>query len=100
MIDRVNGVDLGGLPLLDVEFACALSHIKALQMVIDRDLDYALVMEDDAIPDPRLPKYLAGRHFVGAELTSLNYGRAWVRRGGQRRRSMATGLTWWCQTSI
>lgn len=36
-------------PLTDGEIACALSHLKAYQEIIDQDLDYALILEDDFV---------------------------------------------------
>lgn len=38
---------LNGAPLADVEKGCALSHRNALEKIIEEDLEYALIMEDD-----------------------------------------------------
>ena len=65
--------------MLDVEFACALSHIKACRMVVNRNIPYALVLEDDAIPNPDLPEDISGHRYEDADLTSLYYGKTHVR---------------------
>ena len=38
-------------PLSKSEVACALSHRKAWQQIIDQDLDFGIVLEDDALPE-------------------------------------------------
>ena len=42
----------------DVEFACALSHMKTYRKIIDENIQWALIMEDDAIPSYELVAYL------------------------------------------
>ena len=71
----------------DVEFACALSHINIYRRIVSENIDYALVMEDDAVPQPDLVGYLAGKHYEGASLTQLvchNRRVAYVRRSGAK----------------
>ncbi len=69
----------------DAEFACALSHIEIYRRIVSRNIDYALVLEDDAVPQPDLVRYLAGKHYHGASLTQLtHYDRIYVRRSGAR----------------
>ncbi|MBO1531095.1 glycosyltransferase family 25 protein [Psychrobacter sp. F1192] len=41
-------------PITDGEIGCALSHRRIWQYILDNDLDYALIMEDDVIIDKRL----------------------------------------------
>ncbi|MDE2912576.1 MAG: glycosyltransferase family 25 protein [Paracoccaceae bacterium] len=65
--------------LNDAEFGCALSHIKAYRTIVDRDLDWALVLEDDAtVLEPAL-EYLNDGHYRLADITQLGYVRAYVR---------------------
>ena len=71
--------------LSDAEFACALSHMKTYRKIIDESIQWALIMEDDAIPSYELVAYLEGSHFEGAELTQLIYGiPTYVRRRGKK----------------
>ena len=81
MIDREKG-QAGRFvgPMVDAEFACSLSHIQACRTVVERGIPYALILEDDAIPMPDLPRYLQGRYFENAEVTCLYYGRVWTRK--------------------
>lgn len=69
-IDRKNANF--GRGLSDAEFACALSHVKIYQRIVNEGIDYALVLEDDAIPTPDLKLYLAGGWYKGFDLTQLH----------------------------
>ena len=81
LVDWENAITSDGFPISEAEFGCALSHIKVYQKVLERGIPYALILEDDAIPLPDLADYIAGRHFVDADLTSLYYFRkAYVRK--------------------
>ena len=40
------------------ELGCALSHIEAYRLVVERRLPYALILEDDAWLNPNLPQLL------------------------------------------
>lgn len=40
------------------EIGCALSHLKIYQKIVDENIPYALILEDDAIFDAEFPKYL------------------------------------------
>ena len=84
MVDRKAAVSEYGLPLEDVELACALSHIRACQLVVDRRLPHALILEDDAVPQPDLALYIAGKHYTESGVTSLYCGTTWVRRKGRK----------------
>lgn len=58
----------------DVEFACALSHIKAYRMIVKENIQWALILEDDAVVLPDLLSYLEEEYFKTVEFTSLIYG--------------------------
>lgn len=79
MVDRDGMNAVRPYPMSDAEFACSLSHLKVYRRIVDDGIPHALVLEDDAVPQSGLPRYLAGRHFEGSDLTSLFYGRAFVR---------------------
>ena len=70
--------------MTDAEFACALSHVKVCRKIVQDNIDYALVLEDDAIPTNDLPIYLCNRNFEHADLVQLDYRRTHVRRTGGR----------------
>ena len=78
MVDRENSLVRFERPMVDTEFACALSHVMVYRTIVERGIPFALVLEDDAIPDPDLPQYLAGEYFRGADLVSLAYRRTHV----------------------
>lgn len=44
--------------LVPAEIGCALSHLDVYQSIIDRDIDCALVLEDDVILPPTLERFL------------------------------------------
>ena len=82
-IDRVRA-RRNGMLMTDAEFACALSHVKVCQKIVQDNIDRALVLEDDAIPTNDLPIYLCNRYFEHADLVQLDYRRTHVRRTGCR----------------
>ena len=46
-------------PLSRGQIGCYLSHLKCYRIMRERNLPYALIMEDDMVPDERLLKVLA-----------------------------------------
>ena len=80
LIDRHGASANRSYPLSDAEFANALSHMKAYRQVTDHGIPYAMILEDDAIPQPDLPRYLEGRHFEAFDISSLFYGKTYVRQ--------------------
>ena len=82
-VDR-PGTKRMGLTLSDAEFACALSHIHIYRR-IDRDnIDWALVLEDDAFPTLDLKTFIKERHYADADLTQLHSFSTRVSRMGQK----------------
>lgn len=57
---------LGKRPLTAGELGCFLSHRKALQIVLDRGLEHAVIMEDDVLFDADFPKFLTHVHSMPA----------------------------------
>ncbi len=84
-IDRTEAWRKGNF-LTDAEFACALSHIDVYRRIVSENIDHALVLEDDVIPQPDLVRYLAGRHYEDASLTQLGQSspKIYVRRSGAK----------------
>lgn len=82
-IDR-DRAHRNGMQMTDAEFACALSHAKVCRKIVQGNIEWALVLEDDAIPATDLPIYLCNRHFEHADLAQLDYRRTHVWRTGSR----------------
>lgn len=59
-----------GFPATPGEIGCTLSHLKAYQEVIDRGLDWACILEDDAILDERFEIFI--KQFQSTNLDSHN----------------------------
>lgn len=59
-----------GFPATPGEIGCTLSHIKAYQEVIDRGLEWACILEDDAILDGRFKTFI--NDFESKDLNPLN----------------------------
>jgi len=84
-IDRAESQRRGRL-LADADYACALSHIKAYRRIVAEEIPHALVLEDDALPQPALTDFLAGKHYEQASVTQLYVGSyPYVRRSGAQR---------------
>ena len=83
-IDRAEARRRGRI-LSDSEFACALSHITVYRHIVSKQITYALILEDDAVPSPKLVEFLAGHHYRDADLIQLYSTRAYVRRSGSKR---------------
>jgi glycosyl transferase, family 25 len=56
--DRDGGIAWYGLPMIDNEVACYLSHLKALRAFLDTGAAYGLILEDDTEPDDRSQRIL------------------------------------------
>ena len=83
-VDRAGAIKTGRL-LADAEFACALSHLNVYRLIVDSGIEYALILEDDAIPFPDLVRYLEEKKYRNLDLTQLHFNRViYVRRWGSR----------------
>jgi glycosyl transferase family 25 len=67
----------------DAEFACALSHHLIYREIVDRDLDMAVILEDDAIVDRPFFEFMKLVQNLKCDLLLLDHMRARVRRMGK-----------------
>lgn len=85
-IDRPGTAARFGRPLSDGEYACALSHLAISRHILDAGLPGAVVLEDDAILDPRFAEFLRAGAQGAADLIQLDHLDARVWRFDRRRR--------------
>lgn len=67
--------------LTDGELACALSHRRACQTVLDRGWQAAVILEDDAVVSERLRDFIRAGGATRWPMTLLDYSRISVARG-------------------
>ena len=82
-VDR-QGTEREGPSMSDAEIACALSHIQVYRRIVQNDIDWALILEDDAIPTPDVRTFIGNRHYEDADLTQLHFNRTRVSRLGRK----------------
>ena len=80
MIDRDAAREYLKRDMGNAEFACALSHHFIYLAVLERDLDMAVILEDDAIVDERFFRFLKTVQTPDCDLLLLDHMRALVRR--------------------
>ncbi|WP_347137583.1 glycosyltransferase family 25 protein [Paracoccus sp. SSK6] len=84
MVDREHARQALRRPMSDGEFACALSHRAIHQMILDRNLPGAIVLEDDALLDRHFADFVRAGLYrdVPMALIYHNFARAlpFVRR--------------------
>ena len=87
LIDRQNSKRNGiEGQLSDAEYACALSHCKVYERVVQEGIDWALVLEDDAIPTPELHQYLfEPENYCDSHITQLQFTATRVRMMGSKK---------------
>ena len=59
--------------MTDAEYACALSHLAIYREVMERKLPGAILLEDDAILDPRFPTFYREGAYAGADMIIFDY---------------------------
>ncbi|MBR2655838.1 MAG: glycosyltransferase family 25 protein [Loktanella sp.] len=74
------------------ELACSLSHHLIYRAVIERRLNAAVILEDDAIVGDRFFDFLQRGQYPKCDLLLLDHSRALVRRTGQLNLSEGTIL--------
>lgn len=62
-----------GRSLTDGEIACVLSHARAWRRIVDNQWDMALVLEDDAILDPRITGILESPEALPGDWGLVNF---------------------------
>ncbi|MDG1430649.1 MAG: glycosyltransferase family 25 protein [Paracoccaceae bacterium] len=83
MIDRDGAREYLKRDMGNAEFACALSHHFIYRAVLERDLDMAVILEDDAIVDEQFFRFLKMVQIPDCDLLLLDHMRAMVRRTNQ-----------------
>ena len=78
-IDRKNTELRFGRSMSDGEYACALSHLKIYQRILDSGIERGIIFEDDAIPDKQLFN-LDVKFFKEADLILLYHLNTYVSR--------------------
>ena len=72
-IDRVSAKAHFHRDLSDAEFACAMSHRRVYQHILDQGLEGAVVLEDDAVPQPGFKEFLRDEGYKTAELILFDH---------------------------
>lgn len=85
LVDQDKAQREFGRRLALTEIACAMSHRKVYQRIIDEGLGGALVFEDDAILSDHVPTFYHARRYEQTDLLQLNYWTARVFRFGWRK---------------
>lgn len=80
LIDRPAARRNLGRDMGNAEFACALSHHFIYRDILKRDLELAVILEDDAIVDDRFFRFLPTIQVPACDLLLLDHMRALVRR--------------------
>lgn len=81
MIDRESAEARVGRKISGGEFACALSHQRLYQRILDEGLPGAIILEDDAILTPEFAEYIAHAGYLAADLVQMDHldARVWPR---------------------
>lgn len=72
LIDPIRTVAEIGREMSDAEYACAFSHQKAYREIVNRHLEGAIILEDDAIVRPALKEVLAGKFLEKFQIIQLD----------------------------
>jgi len=78
-IDRAATLSEFGRKMTDGEYACALSHQKAYDIILERDLPGAIILEDDAIPTPEFKRFIETKSYNAGNLIQLAYHNTFVK---------------------
>mgnify|MGYP001801021409 CR=1 FL=1 len=83
-IDRAATLKTLGRHMTDAEYGCALSHQEIYREVLARNLDHAVILEDDAILAPGFADLITGCRLDDYDILLLYHARARVHRGSRR----------------
>lgn len=84
-IDRAETLKRFGRKMSDGEYACALSHQKAYDIILERDLPGAIILEDDAIPTPEFKRFIDEKSYLAGDLIQLDYANTFVKILGKKK---------------
>lgn len=76
LIDRPGTLARLGRKMTDAEYACAISHLRVWQRILELDLPGAVVLEDDAILDYPFADFLTAQGYYAAPLILLDHEKA------------------------
>jgi len=83
-IDRAGTLRGFDREMTDGEYACALSHQKAYDTILERDVPGAIILEDDAIPTPGFKRFIETKAYNAGDLIQLDYANTFVRITGKK----------------
>lgn len=66
-------------PLTDAELACSLSHRRAYQEIVDKNLPGAIIFEDDAKLDPKFKCFWDAKGYKHGDMVLLAHRKCWVK---------------------
>ena len=84
LIDRESARANIGRDMLDAEIACAVSHYHAWKKIIEKQLPWALILEDDAKLSGDTVRYLKEAHYTDAAMTFLFCMNGWGKKRSRK----------------
>ncbi|SPF77833.1 glycosyltransferase family 25 protein [Pseudoprimorskyibacter insulae] len=82
MLDRDGAAQIERRALSNGEFACALGHRLMAEDFLASGSDWAIILEDDAIIDDRLHRFIAAQGYKAAPMLMLHHLNARVMGNG------------------
>lgn len=79
-IDRIKTMKAFGREMVDAEYACALSHMLAYEIIIERNLTGAVILEDDALLQDGFSHFYRGDIYKNSDFVQFDYTAAFVWR--------------------
>ena len=75
LIDRQSAQENLGRPMGDAEFACALSHNRIYQKIVERGMSCAIILEDDITLSDQLVPFFDGISEAPCDMLLLGYSK-------------------------
>lgn len=72
-LDRAAAATHFHRELTDAEFACTFSHRQVYRHILEQDLEGAVVLEDDAVPQPGFDRFMNEEGYRFADLILLDH---------------------------
>lgn len=79
--------------LNDGEIGCYMSFIRCWQKIIDDDLDFALILEDDAVLRPELPDFISAVSNLAFDWDYIKLSHGSKQKSIDKTMSLGNGLT-------